>query len=66
MPCVICTEKIEDDDAKFLPCFHKFHRECIHAWITQNPSCPVCRFKLDKVESGTRQGAVIFDPSRIV
>jgi hypothetical protein len=42
--CSICLEFFEEGDPlKTLPCFHKFHGECIKRWLdADNKKCPVC------------------------
>ena len=45
LECVICMEEC-CDKAKFLPCNHGFHRNCINAWNDHNSSCPICRAKI--------------------
>jgi len=46
--CVICLRPIElsDHDGVSLPCFHKFHRECVLKALKMNPKCPTCRCQL--------------------
>lgn len=42
--CMICLEKFKDgDELKTLPCLHMFHSGCIHLWLKQNNSCPICK-----------------------
>ena len=41
--CVICLEDIEEEEAKMVPCFHSFHRDCIRQWVLNDSNCPVCR-----------------------
>lgn len=31
------------EDVLALACSHLFHRSCICAWVTRNPSCPICK-----------------------
>lgn len=46
--CVICLEEYEERDVlRVLPhCGHDFHMACIHVWLEQNSTCPVCRISL--------------------
>lgn len=45
--CVICLEEYDryifEQKTKLL-CGHKYHKRCIDRWLSQNPSCPYCRF----------------------
>jgi len=45
--CVICL----DDEDKFecyvkLKCNHFFHIECLHEWICEQNTCPLCRAEI--------------------
>lgn len=31
------------DTVAVLPCCHKYHAGCIHAWMTCHVTCPVCK-----------------------
>ncbi|KAK4882906.1 hypothetical protein RN001_006225 [Aquatica leii] len=45
--CDICLKEYEKDETvKIIPCKHKFHSECIIAWLTKTNSCPLCRHEL--------------------
>jgi len=42
--CMVCLCDFEDGDTlKIVPCFHKFHEECIDRWLLQKAECPVCK-----------------------
>ena len=42
--CMVCLCDFEDGDTlKIVPCFHKFHQECIDRWLLQKAECPVCK-----------------------
>lgn len=42
--CSICFDKIESDLA-FINCDCRatYHTHCLHTWLDQNASCPICR-----------------------
>ena len=44
--CVCITEIKMNDDTLLIPCGHMFHNDCIMPWLSQNNTCPVCRFEL--------------------
>jgi len=45
--CAVCLCNYEDDDVLIqLPCEHLFHESCISRWLSQDSSCPQCRFNL--------------------
>ena len=44
-PCPICYDDIKTEkDSSILICKHIFHKKCIKNWLSQNTSCPICRF----------------------
>ncbi|KAI9125358.1 hypothetical protein K1719_003974 [Acacia pycnantha] len=47
--CAVCLNEIENEQpAQLVPdCNHEFHVECVDAWLSKHPLCPVCRAKLD-------------------
>ncbi|MED6169651.1 hypothetical protein PIB30_023203 [Stylosanthes scabra] len=52
LQCMVCLEDIEiGNEAKEMPCLHKFHSDCIMAWLKPHSSCPVCRFQMPSEDS---------------
>ncbi|KAI7739018.1 hypothetical protein M8C21_030551 [Ambrosia artemisiifolia] len=50
--CSVCLEDFEGgNEAKEMPCKHKFHGECIVTWLDLHSTCPVCRYQLPSDES---------------
>ena len=49
LKCVICYDDFKDQEKiRCLPCFHKFHVECIDTWLAKNSKCPICKYDLNK------------------
>ena len=49
--CPICLESfVVNDSIITLSCRHVFHSECLHEWLPNNLSCPVCRLDLTQSE----------------
>lgn len=49
--CTVCMEDFRaGEEQRTLPCFHRFHKECIDPWLRQSGSCPICKHRSD--ESG--------------
>ncbi|KAJ0266967.1 RING-type E3 ubiquitin transferase [Hirschfeldia incana] len=48
LQCSVCLDEFERgvEEAKEMPCKHKFHVKCIVPWLEIHSSCPVCRFEL--------------------
>lgn len=52
LQCSVCLDEFEvDEEAKEMPCKHKFHTGCILPWLELHSSCPVCRHQLPGDES---------------
>ncbi|KAL3617980.1 hypothetical protein CASFOL_038302 [Castilleja foliolosa] len=49
LDCAICLDSFrEGDECRNLRiCKHLFHSKCVDRWIVKNPSCPVCRTRVD-------------------
>tara|TARA_Y100001970_G_scaffold7364_1_gene8421 strand:- start:2786 stop:3310 length:525 start_codon:yes stop_codon:yes gene_type:complete len=44
--CVICQENIKKYEIiRKIKCRHYFHIECIDTWLTNNKTCPTCKYK---------------------
>lgn len=42
--CVVCCEQYQTGDVlKLMPCFHKYHKACITAWLLRQDRCPICQ-----------------------
>lgn len=51
--CSICLIDFEEGEKlSLIPCFHRFHTECITPWLEENPSCPICRHEVDFEQDG--------------
>ena len=48
--CVICREKLLNNDDLFLNnnCIHVFHQKCIKKNLQYSDYCPICRIKISK------------------
>jgi hypothetical protein len=44
--CSICLNETKDNIIRKLICSHNFHINCIETWLSNNTSCPICRYKL--------------------
>ncbi|OQR85603.1 hypothetical protein ACHHYP_20563 [Achlya hypogyna] len=43
--CSICLEDLTlGSQARMVPCFHRFHPECIDPWLSEKAECPICKF----------------------
>ncbi|KAI3444109.1 hypothetical protein Pfo_000774 [Paulownia fortunei] len=52
--CAICLDSFQEgDECRNLPvCKHLFHAKCVDRWIGKNPTCPVCRTRVDLDPAG--------------
>ncbi|KAL3617982.1 hypothetical protein CASFOL_038303 [Castilleja foliolosa] len=49
LDCAICLDSFREGDEyrNLRICKHLFHSKCVDRWIEKNPSCPVCRTRVD-------------------
>merc|ERR1712039_1097774 len=46
--CTICMEEFkEGDQQKTLPCFHRYHAQCVDQWLQRNGCCPCCKHRIE-------------------
>jgi hypothetical protein len=55
-PCPICREEIANDLLR-TRCNHRFHKRCLHQWLAQSSTCPMCRVSLSYLGDGTDAAA---------
>eukprot|EP00928_Gymnodinium_smaydae_P000652 TRINITY_DN10250_c0_g1_i1.p1 TRINITY_DN10250_c0_g1~~TRINITY_DN10250_c0_g1_i1.p1 ORF type:complete len:503 (+),score=113.89 TRINITY_DN10250_c0_g1_i1:86-1510(+) len=45
--CTICIENFKEGDRlRTLPCFHRFHADCVDTWLRRSGVCPTCKHGL--------------------
>ena len=50
-PCPICYCAFElDEEATKMPCKHTYHSNCLHPWLEQHNTCPLCRYELPTID----------------
>ncbi|XP_068643764.1 E3 ubiquitin-protein ligase MPSR1-like [Aristolochia californica] len=60
--CAICLEEMEE--AKEMPCRHRFHSNCIEKWLGMHGSCPCCRYAMPVEEEGKKSVGAAGDEGR--
>jgi hypothetical protein len=41
--CGICLDTLAEGRVYTLNCKHQFHHDCVTKWLTNSPTCPLCR-----------------------
>lgn len=41
--CICLVDFVEAEPLRELPCRHRFHAECVDAWLRQSRLCPMCK-----------------------
>ncbi|KAJ7956528.1 E3 ubiquitin-protein ligase RING1 [Quillaja saponaria] len=50
--CAICKDDINvGEQAKQLPCSHRYHEDCIIPWLNIRNTCPVCRYEFPTADA---------------
>lgn len=45
--CMICFEEFQTgEQVRSLPCFHRYHRNCIDQWLRRSTNCPICKHEI--------------------
>jgi len=48
--CVICLENMEPGQTiVILPCFHRFHAECVDSWLKGSKLCPIDKLDIEQL-----------------
>ncbi|KAF4148796.1 Ring finger domain [Phytophthora infestans] len=43
--CTVCLNVFQvDAPVRMMPCFHRFHPQCIDPWLQEKGRCPICKF----------------------
>ncbi|KAL2093441.1 hypothetical protein ACEWY4_010753 [Coilia grayii] len=46
--CRVCLADYEEgEEITVLPCLHAFHSSCVLHWLQGNPTCPLCRARVE-------------------
>ncbi|CAL8090701.1 unnamed protein product [Calicophoron daubneyi] len=57
--CIICMCELKlNDEVRYLPCLHTFHRTCIDDWLMRSFVCPTCLrpIEVDVVSGDEKNG----------
>ncbi|KDP20275.1 hypothetical protein JCGZ_06861 [Jatropha curcas] len=66
LQCAVCVEEFEiGEEAREMPCKHKFHGGCIIPWLELHSSCPVCRYQMPCDESKIQESGSRSDGGRM-
>lgn len=50
--CRVCLGEYEEgEELRLLPCFHRFHKDCVDEWLARNKLCPLCNGAVDAMMS---------------
>ncbi|KAM1081202.1 hypothetical protein EV1_015587 [Malus domestica] len=50
--CAVCKDEMKSgEQAKQLPCTHRYHGDCIVPWLRIRNTCPVCRHELPTADA---------------
>ena len=55
--CSICLETTTRDDTQLI-CGHIFHDRCLHEWLDEHTTCPVCRAILPILETKSEHNTI--------
>lgn len=57
--CVICLgDYEEEEEVRFLPCKHHFHKECVDVWLRLDKACCLCKQDIDAQTSSPASSPV--------